>query len=206
MFIARMEQANFQRMGHEGYCASEITQAAFHLLENRTAQFYIVGFMAISLTFLKSLDQVPSLNRASIILSCAASEFGKITWAPALNPTQKEKLTSVTIDQASIRKIFRRYRSVAHVWAAHVASGEYLEPLHAWDRPTEVTWSVIKTAATYQQALENSVDTSTWDIWDLTRHFPRSLDDWPVLYPQDELLGWIETGYLQAVEEGLIKR
>lgn len=206
LFIAAMEQNEFDRVGHQHYCPSEITQAAFNSLQRRTAQLYTVGFVAISMTWLKSCDQTPSLTRASIITSCAANEFGKILWVSALGPTEQEKLTAVSSDPSTIAQVFRKYRSVSHIWAAHVASGEYLEPLHVWDRTPEVIGSVIRTSATFQNAIEGSIDTSEWNLWDVTRYFPKSLEDWPVLYPQDELRSWIEIGYQKAIEQGLIKR
>jgi len=205
-FIAAMEQAEFARVGPENYVASEITQATFHSLQKRTAQLYLVGFVAVCMTWLKSIGQIPSLNRASIIASCAANEFGKIRWASALDLTKTERLTAVPSDPPTIAQIFRRYRSVAHIWAAQAASSHYLEPLHIWDSPPEVTGTMIKTSAVFQKLLEHSVDTSAWDLWDMTRHFPKSLDGWPVLVPQSELLGWMETGLAKAVKQGLIKR
>lgn len=206
LLIAAMEQAEFARLGPENYRPSEITQAAIHSLQKRSAQLYLVGFVALSLTWLKLRNQVPSLNRASIIASCAANEFGKIRWFSSLNPNEKEKLTSATSDTATIARIFRKYRSVAHIWAATAAASTYLEPLHVWDRPPEVIGTVIKSSALFQTALEHSLDTKSWNLWDVKSHFPKSLDDWPVLYPENELLHWIEFGYNNAIELGLIKR
>lgn len=206
VFISTMEQAEYVRVGPAQYRPSEITQAVIHSLQKRTAQLYLVGFVAICLTWLKARDQTPSLNRASIIASCAANEFGKIRWVSSLNPNAKEKLTAVTSDPSTIARIFRKYRSVAHIWAAHAASSTYLEPLHVWDHPPEVIGTMIKTSEVFQTALETSLDTREWNLWDVKRHFPRSLDDWAVLYPEADLLGWIEIGYANAVEQGLIKR
>ena len=206
LFIAAMEQAEFDRVGQENYQPSEITQAASRLLEKRTAQLYLVGFVAISYTWLKAQEHTPSLNRASIIASCAANEFGKIRWAPSLNLSNSEKVTPVTSDPSTVERIFRKYRSVAHIWAASVAASEYLEPVHLWDRPPEVVSTIIKTCAAFQTTLENSTDTSAWNLWDVTKHFPKSLGDWPILFPGAELLDWIATGHAMAIDQGLIKR
>lgn len=206
VILAAMERAEFTRVGPEHYQPSEITQAAFHTLQKRTAQLYLVGFVAIALTWLKSRGDTPSLNRASIIASCAANDFGKIRWVSLLNPTKKENLTSVTSDPATIGRIFRKYRSVAHIWAASAASSAYREPLHIWDQTPEIIGTLIKTAEAFQNALEHSMDTSAWNLWDVRMHFPQSLEDWPVLYPESEVLGWIEAGHAKATEQGLIKR
>ena len=206
LFIAAMEQAEFNRVGPDDYHPSEIMQVAASVLEKRTAQLYLVGFVSIALIWLKVNNQTPSLNRASIIASAAANEFGKVTWRPALDPNHKGKESAVTSDPATIGRIFRRYRSVAHIWAAIVSSAEYLAQGHVWDTPPEVIGTTIKTCAAFQLILQNLVDTSAWNIWDVTRYFPSSLGDWPTLVPGNELHTWIEAGYANAVDQGLIKR
>ena len=206
LFIAALEQAEFNRVGQQNYQPSEIMQAASRLVEKRTAQIYLVGFVALSFVWLKFNGQTPSLNRASIIASCAANEFGRIRWRAGLNPTGDEKETPVTSDHSTVERIFRKYRSVAHICAANVSASEYLEVLHLWDQAPEVIASMIQTCAAFQVALEGATDVSDWNIWDVKRHFPASLDGWPVLVPGNEILSWIERGYAVAIAEGMIKR
>ena len=192
--------------GRLGNAGSEIMQATSHLVEKRTAQIYLVGFVALSFIWLKFNGQTPSLNRASIIASCAANEFGTIRWRAGLNPTGDEKKTSVTSDPSTVESIFRKYRSVSHICAANIWASEYLEVVHLWGQTPEVIASMIKTCAAFQYALEEATDVSEWNIWDVTKHFPASLGDWPVLVPGSNLLSWIERGYAVAIAEGMIKR
>lgn len=181
-------------------------QGMSQLVQKRTAQFYLTGFMCIALVWLKTKGQTPSLNRASIIASCAANEFQKVIWQRALDPGGQEKQTAATSDPASLERIFRKYRSVAHLYAADISSTEYLEPAHLFDKSPEVIGALLQTCATFQTALEDCVDTSSWDLWDVKKHFPASLRGWPTLFPSLEIWAWIEQGYASAVSQGLIKR
>lgn len=206
LFIAGLERDEFLRVGEENYQPSEIMTAAARLIENRTAQHYSVGLVAISFVWLHHEGLKPSLNRAAIIASTAACEFGWIKWQSGLDPRGKAKRKSVTGDAATVERLFRRYRSVAHICAAQVAAGGYLEPSHVWEQTSEVTEAMIKTAASFQNALEQVTDVSGWNLWDTKKFFPASLSDAPVLVPDDDLMHWIERGYETAVEQGMIKK
>lgn len=206
LFLGAKEQAEFDRVGAELYRPSEIMATVTQLVQKRSAQFYLTGFICIALIWLKFNDQTPSLNRASIIASCAANEFKKVKWHRALDPDGQEKETAATSDPASLERIFRRYRSVAHLFAADISSSEYLEPAHLFDKSPEVIGALLRTYATFQTALENCLDTSGWDLWDVKKHFPESLWDWPMLTPGLDIWAWIEQGYATAVSQGLIRR
>lgn len=206
LFIGATELEEFNRVGAEHYRPSEIMESVAKVVQKRTAQLYLTGLMSITLVWLKFKGQTPSLNRASIIVSCAANDFEKIQWYSTLDPGGKQKLTAATSDRASLERIFRKYRSVAHIHAASVSSTEYLEPAHLFDKSPEVIASLLQTCAKFQTALEDCVDTSTWNLWDVKKHFPASLHDWPLLPPGVDLWAWIEHGYATAVSQGLIKR
>lgn len=206
LFIGRTEKAEFDRVGAELYQPSEIMQAIAQLVMKRSAQFYLTGFMVVTLVWLKTNGHKPSLNRASIIASCAANEFGKVTWRSSITPSGKQLQAAATSDQASLERIFRRYRSVAHVFAADISSTHYLEPSHLFDKSPEVIGALLMTCATFQSALEDCMDTSDWDLWDVKGHFPKSLRGWPTLFPDLEIWTWVERGYALAVSQGLIKR
>lgn len=206
LILADIEKAEFVRVGGAKYKPTEIFRAASRIAEKRTAHIYLTGFVALSYIWQKDFGQSPSLNRSAIIASCAANSFGKIRWRPAIDPFGKERATSVTSDLSSVERIFRKYRSVAHICAAHVAASEYLAPTHLWDEVPEVTASLITNAAMYQAGLSVSTNTSGWNIWDVHKHFPASLGHWPFLEPGEEVLSWIAHGYEVAVSEGLIKK
>lgn len=204
LFIAALEQEEFRRVGPEHYRPSELMVAASNLIENRAAQLYAVGFIALSYIYLAATPYRPSLNRASIIASYSAGEFGHVTWRAGLDPTGKDKQKAVTGDPASLEQIFRRYRSVAHICAARVSAGGYLDHAHIWDETPQVTEAMIQTAVTFQDALERSTDVSTWNLWDLKKHYPKCLSGSAVLFPDDDLLHWVERGYRLALDEGKI--
>lgn len=113
---------------------------------------------------------------------------------------------AVTSDPSSVESIFRRYRSVAHICAARVSSAGYLAVAHLWDETAEVPASLIQTSAEFQTALEEATDTTLWNLWDVTKHFPSILGGWPVLTPEDDLLFWVKKGFDLAIEQGLIQR
>jgi hypothetical protein len=204
LFVAALEQEEYRRVGAEEYRPSEIMLAASNLIEKRTAQLYSVGFMAFAYIWLAKTPFRPSLRRASIIASYSAGEFGKITWRAGLDPHGRDKSQPVTDDPATLQRIFRKYRSVAHVCAARVAAGAYFEHVHIWDEAAIAGDALIQTAVTIQVRLQEITDTSAWDLWDLTRHYPSSLSGSPVLLPDDDLLAWVGRGYQQALEDGKI--
>jgi hypothetical protein len=204
LFIAALEQEEFRNAGADHYRPSEIMLAASNLVEKRTAQLYSVGFMVFAYLWLAKSPYRPSLRRASILASCSAGEFGGITWRAGLDPKGKDKVQPMTDDPASLQRTFRKYRSVAHICAARVAAGGYFEHGHLWDDTPLATEALIQTAVTIQARLQEITDTSTWNIWDLTRHYPASLSGSPVLLPDDELLTWVGLGYQRALDEGKI--
>lgn len=204
LYIAALEQDEFRRKGPEKYRPSEIMLAASKLVENRAAQLYAVGLIAVCYIYLASTPYKPSLNRASTVASFSAGEFGKVTWRTGLNPTGPERRKSVTGDASSLERLFRRYRSAAHICAARVSAGGYLIPEHIWEETPQVTEAMIQTAVTFQDALERITDVSSWNIWDLKKHYPKSLSGSAVLFPDVDLLHWVQRGYQLALEEGKI--
>jgi hypothetical protein len=204
LFIAALEQAEYRRVGQEHYQPSEIMVAATKLIENRAAQLYAVGFIALCYIYLAGTRYKPSLNRASTIASCSANTFGKVVWRDGLDPNGKEKQRSVTSDPASLERLFRRYRSAAHICAARVSAGGYLDHTHIWDETPLVTETMIQTAATYQDALEQVTEVKNWNLWDLKKYYPARLSGSPFLPPDKDLLHWIGTGYEIALDEGKI--
>lgn len=206
LLLASLEQAEFNSVGPDAYKPTQIMEATSQMIRKRTAQYYSVGFVALSFIWLKINGQTPSLNRAAIMAASAANEFNKITWWNALDPFGELKQSAVTGDPSTVERIFREYRSVAHICAASVSSASYLDNTHLWDQSPEVVASLIQTCAAFQNALEDATDTNAWNIWDVKKHFPAILGGWPVLVPDDDLFSWLERGYAAALEQGLIKK
>ena len=205
LVIADIERAEFLRVGEENYKPSDIMSSAAQMVEKRAAQLYVVGFVALAFIWLKVNGFSPSLNRASIIASCAANEFRGVTLRPGLKPKGADQFKAVPSDPATIESIFRKYRSVAHICAARISTAGYLEHTHLWDETPEVTASIMQTCAAFQTALEDVTNTASWNIWDVKKHFPAALHGWPVLTPDDELEAWVRRGYEIAVDQGLIQ-
>jgi len=204
LFIAALEQDEFRRVGSAAYQPSEILLAAANLIEKRTAQLFAVGFMAICYTYLAATPYKPSLNRVSAVASYSAGEFGKVSWRAGLDPNGKGKQKAVTGDPASLERLFRRYRSAAHICAARVSASSYLDHAHIWEDNPLVTSTLIQTAVSFQDALERTTDVRAWNLWDLKKHYPACLLGSPVLAPDNDLYHWIERGLQLALEEGKI--
>jgi hypothetical protein len=205
LLLASLEKAEFDAVGPSAYRPTQIMQATSQMIRKRTARYYSVGFVALSFLWLKINGKTPSLNRAAIMAACAANEFNKITWWNALDPQGKTSQAAVTGDPSTVESIFREYRSVAHICAATVSAATYLDNAHLWDPSPEVVASMIKTCVAFQCALEDATDVSTWNLWDVTKHFPAVLGDWPVLVPDNDLLHWVKRGYAAAIEQGLMR-
>lgn len=206
LIIANVEKEEFDRVGPENYQPSEIMNAAANLLEKRTAQMYLAGFVGFAFLWLAFSGQKPSLNRASIIASCAANEFKKVIWRPTFDPTGQIREKAATSDPASLERIFRQYRSVAHIAAARVSASEYLDSLHLWDEAPLVIKSVVSSCALFQSTFEKVANVETWNLWDVKKYYPESLKDWPPLDLGGELMHWVSQGHDLAVKQGLIKR
>lgn len=204
LFIAGIEQAEYHRASPEDYRPSEIMLAASKLIENRAAQLYAAGFIALCYIFLAATPYKPSLNRASTVASFSIGEFGKVIWRAGLDPKGMDKKKSVTGDPASLERIFRRYRSAAHICAARVSASGYLDHAHIWDESPAVTEAMIQTAVTFQDTLEKVTEVSTWNLWDLKKHYPARLSGSPILAPDEDLIHWIRTGYQLALDDGKI--
>lgn len=205
LFLAAIEQAEFDKVGHEGYRPSQIMQAISQVILKRTARYYSVGFVALSFLWLKVDGQTPSLRKAAIMAACAANEFGKIRWWNSLDRLGQERETAVTGDPSTVESIFREYRSVAHICAANISAAAYLDPTHPWDQSPEVVASLLRTCAAFQDALEHATDVKEWNMWDVKSHFPAILRNWPVLVPDTDLEEWVRRGYAAAIEQGLIR-
>jgi hypothetical protein len=203
LLIAEIEKQEFLRVGAANYQPSEIVLAVSQMIERRTAQLYCAGFVGVSYVWLQMNGFRPSLNRASIIASHAILEFGKVTWRPSLNPSAKERTKPVTGDAATVERIFRKYRSVAHICAARVSAASYLEETHVWDQVPDVVAAMIHTSRAFQVALEKATDTGPWNLWDVKKYFPAELAEAPLLAPDVDLLYWVERGYALAVESGI---
>jgi hypothetical protein len=205
--VAAMEREEFLRVGADHYKPSEIMQVVARHIEKRATQLYSVGLVALSYFWLSATPYRPSLNRASIVASYSACEFGKVTWRPDLNPSGPEKIKPVTGDAATLERIFRKYRSVAHICAARTSAGDYLASDHIWDQSPFVIEALIQTSVTFQDALEKATDVSSWKLWDLKKYYPTCLSGSPVLVPSDDLFFWIKRGYDLAVADGkLVKQ
>lgn len=204
LYIAKLEKEEFDLVGRDQYQPSEITSVTARLLENRNAQLYLSGFVGFVFLWLAFNGRKPSLNRAAIIASCSANAFKKVLWPPAFNPEGELRSKAATSDQASLERIFRQYRSVAHINAARVAASEFLAPLHIWDEAPMVLNSFVQSCALFQTTFETATDVKTWNLWDVKKHFPSSLSDWPPLGIGDDLMRWVTIGYDAAVEQGLI--
>jgi hypothetical protein len=205
LLIAKMEKDEFERVGQKDYRPSEIAAAMIKFAENRTAQVYLAGFIGFVFIWLTYKGLKPSLNRASIITACAANEFRFVQWRPAFDPTGEIRNKAATSDPATLERIFRQYRSVAHICAARVAASETLEWVHLWDEAPVVTRSWAMSSVLFQDLLEQVAETKSWNLWDIKKHYPRSLRDWPPLGLGDEMQYWVQVGHDRAVEQGLIK-
>jgi hypothetical protein len=58
----------------------------------------------------------------------------------------------------------------------------------------------------FQDNFAQLTDIEAWNLWDVKRHFPSLLRDWPPLAPGDQLMQWMAIGNDQAIKQGLIKR
>jgi hypothetical protein len=205
LLIASLEKEEFDRAGPEHYQPSEIMAATVKMIENRTAQMYVAGFVGFVFVWLAFSGQKPSLNRASIITACAANEFQHVQWRPSFDPTGEIRTKAATNDPASLERIFRQYRGVAHIAAARVAASELLEPLHLFDEAPIVTNAFIKSCAIFQENFEKVADVANWNLYDVLKHYPSSLRGWPPLDLGPDLMTWVKVGYDRAVEQGMIK-
>ena len=127
--------------------------------KKRRGQGAVAGLTALSYILLKQKGISPSLEKASALTSelCYTAEYGALTSGEDHVP---ERTFTLIADPANVKKIFRRYRCVSHIWAAELCmskvDADLLNDLHDLTYPESVM--------NFQRRIEGAADTSAWGV------------------------------------------
>lgn len=144
------DQAREIALGAE-YRQSEFLTAAMQLMRKRFSRGATSGLVLVCASYLQEFGLRASLESSSRLaseVSYLCDKFSVI--GPGGNQFRSHRMNA---DHASIKAIFRQYRSVAHVWAAELCMAEPARlGMVAWTSALEKSY--VQTARRYQSISE----------------------------------------------------
>lgn len=188
MTMIRHERSRLSRVGPDAYKMSKLTCDALRKAENKNATMTLCGLTAIVMAGRGFMGQSMALKPSAEIVSELIYATGRVKWVSYVTGQPKEKSMKATGDASNIEKAFRKYRSVAHICAARVATAEYLAPLPLLERAPEAEACLLATAAWHQAALSRAPNFARWDVWDVLSTLPQEILSYPPLVPSEEVL------------------
>jgi hypothetical protein len=152
----------------QNYVRGQVLKSAIYSIEKRRTRGAMAGLVALSFLHLRSIGANTTLEKASLI----ASEVGYIT--EKLTETDGnghyEAIGKLNADLASVKKIFREYRSVAHIWAANLCVPDDVQDWSVHDH--ECYFCSIMN---FQKRLQSATDTSGWAMVEVVPSPPANL-------------------------------
>jgi hypothetical protein len=123
----------------------------------------MAGIVAFCYLFLWKQGTQPSLEKASRL----ASEVGYNAQKGFVHLKTRDQVIeefAMNAEVAGVKKIFREYRSVCHVWMAELS----IVDIDSDDNSLYMQTSrYAQKTATFQNCLSQAADTTSWDMMDL---------------------------------------
>ena len=192
--ILEHEHAAYALVGAEKYRPSKVALVLLNYSAKRSQQVWVCGLVALAVFGLKALGERASQEAAVKRVAEATGKSNKnpFVYFDAASGEFLEKGVSLQSDPASIRQIFKKYRSAAHICAARVTCAPYLEPLKPFEAARDADRYYRSTVIAFQHVFHEQMDLQNWGLR-LVGMPPGLLDDAPPLYPTtgqtEELLG-----------------
>lgn len=196
--LARMETERLKAVGREAYEVSEIAKSAIRIVDRRQGHLTLVGYVAIAMCCLDNAGEPMTIQGAAKVVSELAYELGTFEIEEFKDGKFVPRTMRANGDLADIKKLFRRYQSVAHICAARVTAAEYLEAIPFLERAPDAEACLIQTAAFFQMRLTKAKGYPDWDVWDLIRTRPVEIQEHPALMPSETHLHQLFTPYVQS--------
>ncbi len=193
LMIALHDLGRAESKGEIGFRPSDPGFAIYKSIENKAGRFVICGLVAVVMVLQRRWGRRVSLNNSAKIVARLLGDTRKL---PGLQLTRDGVLSecsrSLSTDQSDIAKIFREYRSVAHIFGAIICAHDCASPVAYWVRAPEFERCLIRTAAVLEHELSSIPGFKTWDIWslhsDTDPRLPLDLEGYPALSPSADLI------------------
>lgn len=201
LFILQNEYARWKASGPENYRPSELTRTLITSYRGVAARRFVCGSIVIALCALQNAGHLASLEAAAKIVTEFTNSTDKVpfTFWDGSNFVEKER--ALLGDTQKIKTAFRQYRSVSHLLAAWVVSGEYLELSIPFDRGLEADACLLHTAAYFQTRLKEVHNFQDWNLWEVRADPPFSMADYPPFEVSMNMKEWLIGPWLRTMEK-----
>lgn len=205
LMLANHEADRFRALGPDGHSISAVTKAVIKTIEQQNVDMAVCSLVAVVLGFRSNAIQAgnacqTSLNEAAKVVSeyvysqpngAKTDFFSFAVRAPASlylddGTPPPVKTRSLPGDIATIKSAFRKFQSVAHIYAAQLVCAETCDFRWPFERYPVPERLFIATAIDYQHRLKAHKGFRESDPW-LLGKFPRDIAEYPPLQPSDEL-------------------
>ncbi len=197
--LVQHEHSRFLQSAPANYQPTPLVNSILTTISKTEAQRTTCGLVAIALLGLKNAGESVSLRRAANVVSEYGNSVKGLEHYFRSNGVIKTNVRPVTGDVSTVESTFRKYRSVAHICGAAVASAEYFEiPKAIVDTP-EADACFLSTVMFFQQELAAARNFKNWNLWHIRADPPFEYKDYPHLIPNASVIKalfdpWIERG------------
>lgn len=174
-------------LGPYRYSPTAFSETARDAIHRQAGQRAIAGLVGVALTALDNAGQSMSLNLAAKVVSEFSYKHGKMEMLFWKDRTWRKDSKLLTGDRPSVAKIFRKYRSVAHIVAAEICSQEYLLPPHPFQNAPDADASFVATAIYFQLRLKKAGSFDDWGLREISLPPHEFCETYAPLLPTKEL-------------------
>lgn len=198
LLLLNHEHQKWRTVGHEEYASSALVETLLTSYRGTASRRFLCGAVAIAMCALQNAGRPVSLESAADIVAEFANTKGKLPFSFWQNGEWIEQPKALIGDRQKLKQAFRQYRSVAHMLAAWVASGEYVDLQRPFDRGPEADACMLHTAAYYQCRLSKVHNFSDWNLWHIAATPPFAMGDYPPFEPSQDLIVWLLQPWLDS--------
>ncbi len=186
--IIELEKIRWETLGPDEYEPSWLAQTVMSALHRKIGRKTIAGLTALAMASLDNAGERMSLRMAAAVVSEFANSITGLQFVAWKGKVLEEGIKPLVGDEATIEKIFREYRSVAHICAAEVASADYLDFAHPFEVRPEADACFISTALYYQHRMRKAENFDRWALKEIRFSPPYAPDHYPPLLATEQLI------------------
>lgn len=186
--ILALEKARWEARGTEIYEPSWLARTVLDALHRQIGRKTVAGLTALAMTCLDNAGKRMSLRSAAEVVAEYANSISGLQFIAWKGGAYEESVKPLVGDEATIKKIFREYRSVAHICAAEIAAADYLDFGLPFETKPEADACFISTAIYYQLRLQKAENSAQWGLRKIRFSPPYSIEDYPPLIANEQLV------------------
>ena len=181
------ELSRWKSIGPDDYRPTELARTVLTSLENRTGRVTLCGLVALAMCGLDNAGQSMSLERAARVVEAFTNSIGKMEFVHWDDGSWRRSQKALIGDFQTIKRVFREYRSVAHICAARVTAADYLEERAPFEVNQIADTCFLSTVLYYQERLRKVSNFDDWNLWEIRCSAPIELRDVPPLTATEDL-------------------